>query len=414
MRRIISSLDIGTNSIKLVVGEFQKDKLNILSCVNIPSQGIKNGYIVNFESACSALKEAFLRTEEMLGIPLKETLVNVPSYGLGCFISSGSVNINNEDKVINHKHLVKAMQASIYNKIDANKELVSIMPTKFFLNDEKQVSSPINMVANKLTVSDVIAVVPKKNVENIVNAFEELKIKVTDICVNPLCDFYQFKTDDMDKIVGAIVNIGHSKTEVSIFNKGILTASEVIDIGAQNIDNDLSYIFKINKKTSGELKERLVVCDIKNASPGEFVNIKDINEKDIKITQYDASAVAISRINEILNLVKKQISLLTKKEISYIIVTGGVTKIKGFDTLLKGCFGNLAQIGMVKQIGARYNKYSVAVGMLKYYNSRLKLRNVDFSIFSEDEENEFSGKNKRVNISDSSLLGKVFGYFFDN
>ncbi|NMA50697.1 MAG: cell division protein FtsA [Mollicutes bacterium] len=414
MRRIISSLDIGTNSIKLVVGEFQKDKLNILSCVNVPSQGIKNGYIVNRESAEFALQEAFFKSEEILGMQIKETLVNVPSYGLSCFISNGSVNINNADKSINHKHLIKAMQNSVYGKIDNNKELVSIMPAKFFLNDDKQVSSPINMVANKLTVSDVAVVIPKKNVENIVNCIEKLNIKVTDVCINPLCDFYEFKTDDMKKVVGVIVNIGHTKTEVSIFNKGILTASEIIDIGAINIDNDLAYIFKISKDTAKDIKEKLVVGDIKRASPSEFIIVTDSNEEDIKITGYDASAIAISRINEILNLVKKQISLLTKKEISYIIVTGGISKLKGFNTLLTNCLGNLAKVGMVEEIGARYNKYSVAVGMLKYYNSRLNLRNVNFSIFSEDEEDEFGGKNKRINVSDSSLLGKVFGYFFDN
>ena len=38
----------------------------------------------------------------------------------------------------------------------------------------------------------------------------------------------------------------------------------------------------------------------------------------------------------------------------------------------------------------------------------------DFSIFSIDEQEELSGIHKKVNISDDSLLGKLFGYFFDN
>ena len=56
MRKIIASLDIGTNSIKLIVGEIQKDRLNVLSCVDIPSEGIRKGFIVNPESAEFALK----------------------------------------------------------------------------------------------------------------------------------------------------------------------------------------------------------------------------------------------------------------------------------------------------------------------------------------------------------------------
>ena len=41
----------------------------------------------------------------------------------------------------------------------------------------------------------------------------------------------------------------------SIFNKGIMTSTEVIDIGGDNVDYDLSYIYKINRRDSLYLKE---------------------------------------------------------------------------------------------------------------------------------------------------------------
>ena len=76
--------------------------------------------------------------------------------------------------------------------------------------------------------------------------------------------------------------------------------------------------------------------------------------------------------------------------------------------------GQTAIVGNIEEIGARSNKYGTAVGMIKYYNSRLKLRNVEFSIFNLEEQEELGGMDKRINISDNSILGKLFGYFFDN
>ena len=87
MRRIIASLDIGSSSIKLLVGEMQKNKLNVLACVDVLSQGIKKGYVVNLESAYLAIKEAFNKAEELIGLPIKKVLVCVPAYNLECFIS---------------------------------------------------------------------------------------------------------------------------------------------------------------------------------------------------------------------------------------------------------------------------------------------------------------------------------------
>ena len=57
MRRILGSIDLGSNTIKLVVAEIINNKVNILCAVNEPSRGIKNGLIINAEDAVFCLKK---------------------------------------------------------------------------------------------------------------------------------------------------------------------------------------------------------------------------------------------------------------------------------------------------------------------------------------------------------------------
>ena len=238
--------------------------------------------------------------------------------------------------------------------------------------------------------------------------------KTFDIGISPLGDYYEFKTKENEKLVGAVVNIGNETTTVSIFNRGILTNCEVIDIGGANIDNDLAYVYKLTKSDARVLKEKLTLAHNRLAEPSENMTLTNREGDDIKINQYDSSEIVMSRLEEILNLTKKQINLLTKKEISYIIFTGGVTESKDFELVLESIFGTRANLSQVSEIGVRDNKYSTCVGLIKYYNSRLKLRNKDFSIFSLEEQEEFSGLSKKVSLSENSILGKLFGYFFDN
>ena len=150
------------------------------------------------------------------------------------------------------------------------------------------------------------------------------------------------------------------------------------------------------------------------ARPSESIVIKDINGDDRKISEYEATNVAISRLKELVGLIKKQINLLTKKEISYIIITGGVTNLPYFEHFIQDNFKDLANYEVVKELGVRDNRYSNVVGAIKYYNSRLKLRNVEISIFDLEQQEELGGTSKKVNISENSLLGKIYGYFFDN
>ena len=413
MRKIIASLDIGSHTIKLVVGEIVKHKLNILACIETPARGIKKGFIVNPESAIEALADVFKKGEEQLGIPIKKVVVSIPSNGLNCFLSEGYTTISNLEKIVTSNDIVRSLQAAVYNKITDNQELVSILPTKYLVNDTVVSDSPLSMKAEKLKVKAVVVTVPKKNVTPIIHCLEKIDVEVVDVTIGALGDYYEFKNSKNSTEVGALINIGASKTTVSIFNKGIITSSEVIDMGGDNIDYDIGYVYKINRKDALYIKENIALADKNVAQVNESIVVEDKNGDKIKINQYGASEIVTSRLEEILNLAKKQINLLTKKEISYIIVTGGVTETVEFKNVVNYVFKK-AVVGDVLEIGARHNKFVTGVGLIKYYDSRLRLRNRDFSIFSIEEQEELSGIHKKVNISENSILGKLFGYFFDN
>lgn len=413
MRKFIASLDIGSSTVKLVVGEIVKNKLNILACVDTPARGIKKGYVINGESATEAFLEVFKKAENVLGIPIKKVITTVPSTYAECFLSSGTIGVTGEDKVIRNNDIVKAMQKCVYNKIMDNKELVTVLPTGFKVNEEI-VNNPLNMIAEKFTMKAVVVTVPKKNIEGISACLKNIGVEMIDIVISPLGDYFENKTKELNKNIGAVINIGEETTTVSIFNRGILTNLEVIDIGGDAINSDLSYVYKITKEDAKFLKENLALAHTRLAQPNESLTFTDKHGEMVKINQYDASEIVMGRLTEIINLAKKQINLLTKKEISYIILTGGVTESQDFDILVEELLGNEGIIGKVEEIGARSNVYGTAVGMIKYYNSRLKLRNVEFSIFNLEEQEELGGMDKRMNIPENSLLGKLFGYFFDN
>lgn len=411
MRKIIAGLDIGSSFIKLVVGEIVKDKVNILACVDAPARGIKKGYVINSESATEAFKEVFSKCESILGLKVNKVLVSIPSLYTECFLSSGMVTVDNEDKVIDNKVIVSAMKKCVEDKIVDNRELVTIIPTSFKVNDEV-VNNPLNMISESLSMKGVVVTVPKKNIEGISLCLKNIGVNIIDIVISPLGDYYEYRNKELDKQIGALVNIGEDVTNVSIFNKGILTNTEVIDIGGSTITNDLAYVYKISTEDARMVKEDLALAHTRLAQPNESVTLMDKHNEMVKINQYDASEIVMGRLTEIINLAKKQINLLTKKEISYIMILGGVAETPDLDILVEETLGDKGIIGKVEEIGARNNKYGTAVGMIKYYNSRLKLRNIEYSIFSVEEQEELGGK--KINVSENSILGKLFGYFFDN
>ena len=89
MKKIYTSIDIGTSFVKILVSEVNKDKLNVLASSCIKSKGIKYGLIVDANEAIESIKEAIASVEGKLGIKIDKIIANIPSYNVNYDIVSG-------------------------------------------------------------------------------------------------------------------------------------------------------------------------------------------------------------------------------------------------------------------------------------------------------------------------------------
>ena len=398
MKEIISCLDIGSSTVKLVVSE-------------VKSKGIKKGIIVNPEDTLISLKEVFSRCEEILNVNIDKVVLSVPSYYAEFSIVEGEILIENEEKIISSEDIIKVLESCVYGQIPKTHEFVSIMPIEFTLDENKKVKDPNGMHASKLKCRGVLSVVPKKNVYPSVSLLESIGVGIADINFGSVGDYFEFKTDETDKKNTAVVNIGDEKTEVSIFKKGLLIETEIIEIGSKNIDRDICYIYDISRKKAKELKEKFALASKRNASTSWSEEVINNKNETIKISQYEISEIICSRVKEILELSKKQINLLTKLEISYIMFTGGTTELNDFDLVVDEVFGREMERYRVKDIGCRHNKYSSVIGLIKYYHYKMSFRKKFASTISNDKQEELTNSKK---LNNKTILGKIYGYFFDN
>ena len=411
MRKIMACLDVGSDTIKCVVGEMVKRKLNILAVADTPSKGLKNGLVEEPNLLLEPLREVIQKCEEIIGLKIRQMIVSVPAINANFAVVTGSVNITNEGNLIEGKDIIRVLQKAIKSKKSTDLEYISMMPTSFSLDDDRIVKDPKGLTSKTLAVRGVMVSTPKKNIYPILACLERLGVDVLDITISAIGDYFEFKNKELDKEIGVVVNLGHKTTTMSVFNKGVLTNTSVILLGGQNIDNDISFIYKIPVQQSKKLKEEFALAHKNTAQASDVVEVMNQSSEKVKINQFEISEVVMSRLSEILNLSKKEINHLTKKEISYIRFTGGLTECRDFKLILQENFGNNVTIGNIMEIGVRNNKYSSCLGLLKYYAYNAKLKDKDYSIFSIDEQQELSGVNL-ANQNDS-VIGKLFGYIFN-
>ena len=85
-----------------------------------------------------------------------------------------------------------------------------------------------------------------------------------------------------------------------------------------------------------------------------------------------------------------------------------------FKLSLEEVFGKRVTLGSINILGVRDNKYSSAVGLIKWFDYNQRLKGRDYSILSLNEQTDYSEMDEERTINNNSVIGKVFGYFFDN
>ena len=164
MRKIMACLDIGTDTIKCVVGEMVKKKLNILAVSEAPSNGMVDGLVSDANLLIEPLQSVIKQCEEVVGLPIRQAIVSVPAHDAYYNIVSGFINIDNDGFLIEGKDVIKASQQAIKKGRIEGMEYISMMPTSFSLDDDRVVRDPKGLTSKTLGVRGVMVSTPKRNI----------------------------------------------------------------------------------------------------------------------------------------------------------------------------------------------------------------------------------------------------------
>ena len=409
MSQVYTGIELGTDSIKIVVLEKHRGQFHVLASVHSPSDGISKGQVIDIKKCVCSVRVALKKVNDMLGIKIIKVIAVVSPCGCSFNIAPGSVevldNISGED-------VNRVIKDSLVGRVGEEEELVTAIPISFTVDEQENIKDPKGMRANFLETKLVIATVPKEPLYRILEVLKLSGLETVDITFTSTGDYYTVRNEHLQRKVGAIINIGEESTNISVFNKGIQIKNAIIPIGSHNVDRDITYIFKIKEEDSRKLKEQFAVSMQTYADNNDKVIISIGDEKK-EISQVGISKVVEARLEEILNLAKKEIKNLTTREIRYIIVTGGLSELAGFQYLVESVFGVSAKVCNISTMGLRHNRYSSVFGAVRYFDDKMSLRGKDVSMISESDVQKLMSPDDKT-VNSDNIISKVFGHFLDN
>lgn len=421
---IFVSLDIGTSTIKVIIGEMVNDSLNIIGVGTAPSNGLNKGAIVDIDETVRSIRKAVEQAERMVGVRIESVIVGVGGNHVQLQPCHGVVAVSSENREITTEDVIRVIEAAEVVSIPPEREIIDVIPHQFIVDGIDEISDPRGMIGVRLEMEGTIITGSKTILHNLLRCVERAGLVIADICLQPIAAGSIALSKDEKELGVALIDLGGGCTTVSVFEEGHLRKTGVIPVGGEHITKDLSVGLRISTEEAERIKLKHGHAFIDLSTNEEVFKVTRIGStKEEEFNQYEIAHIIEARVAEIIELVNEQL-----KQFGYTnlpggyVLTGGVAAMPGVVELSQHLLNNNVRVASPDYLGVREPQYAVGVGLIQftYRNIKIQGREVAAAVSFEDSmkprKKAVESKKKRSSDSSSDILSKVknfFGSFFD-
>jgi len=372
----IVGLDIGTTKICTVVGEHNRNGINIIGCALQPSRGIKKGVIINMDSTVESIKKTVEDVEKKVGFNIRTVVTGIAGSHIKGFDSKGVIAV--KDKEVKKGDIKRAVDAAKSVVIPMDREVIHILPQEFMVDDQDGIKDPLGLSGGRLEARVHIVTGSITSAQNIVRCTNKTGLNVQDMVLQQLASGESVLSDDEKELGVMLIDIGGGTTDIAIFCKSNIRYTAVLPVGGDHITSDIAIGIRTPLTSAEDIKKTYgcVLASLVNGK--EQIEVPAIGENKTRpVSRKMFCQIIQPRIEEILTLIQKE--LLKSGYREYLaagaVITGGTALLKGITELSEQVLRMPARIGYPQGIDAASDAlhdiihnpiYSTGVGLVKF------------------------------------------------
>lgn len=384
-KQIQASVQIADHEIRLVVGEFHENHLNILRVERVKHSGVNNQSIVHETSVVDALKKAIENASNVLGYKIERVLLVVPSVQMKKM--NGRVNVGVKSGKIQLSDIQMGINDIITSDHDENLELVNIGGIKYIINGISTRKLPLNEECNQFMMDLDLFYCEKNTLYAYANVVEKAGLEIMDICLGAYAigeEAALFEQAISNYIV--LIILERQTTTLSLFSHGKLLNSEVLNEGYGTWVSSLVDLTGLKSDACVRLlTDNAVLEDKEYSSDPVFLWYKDNEDRTLSLSEiHEAVKPSVSKWFE---MMKSACDPIINENAGQVIVTGAGVELAGMNEVVK-MINEKASIYVPQTIGARDGSLSGVLGMFYAYRDINVIRNSKLLVGDEQAINE--------------------------
>ncbi len=384
MSDTVLAIDIGSTKICAIIAEIKDSEVTIQGHGITKSQGVKKGAITNIELASKSIKKAINDAKRIAGSNITSATVSISNAYAKSLQSTGIVNIPHKD--ISIKEINRVMQTALYNaNVPTEYDIIHVLPYNFRVDDQDFIEDPFGMNASRMEVDVNIIMTQKSNLSNLKKAVRSAGVEIDGIVLSGYASAIATMDEDEKELGVAVIDLGGQTSNLVIHTGNSIRYNDFLGVGSNHITNDLSMALHTPLQIAENVKIRH--GDLTETS-NEIIELPIIGDEESRngVSLEVVHSVIFSRVEEALMILAKSLEKSALKEQigAGIILTGGMTKLKGIRELAQAIFNGMpVRVAYPDKVNGLFDElkdpaFSTVIGLLLYKAGAHTQYEIDF------------------------------------
>ena len=305
----------------LVVKYDEDFNFKVIHSVSAKSEGVSKGRIFDIEASSNIIKDNLALIEKKIDFIFKNVIVINEQENFSCVNISGFKKLDGSQIIDeNISYILNNIKKLVLDN-EPNKSLVHLFNSSFILDNVSLKNPPIGLYGEFYNQHLTFLLLPKNDLKNLKLVLNNCHLNVERIIFKPFILGLKKITEKETQETFAMINVGKSKINVSIFNNFSFIYSETFHFGTDLLMRDVSKVCSLNLNSVEKIFSEL---NFNNINDEKYLDEKYFNNAVFrKISLQHINEIILARIDEIAELVyKNNINLKNlKNEIKHIYIS---------------------------------------------------------------------------------------------
>ncbi|MCH2156059.1 MAG: cell division protein FtsA [Opitutales bacterium] len=369
---IIGAIELGTSKVVALVGEILDDgSLAVLGHADCSTQGVVKGEIVDFKSVCACAHTAIESIEDEAGVPLDTVYLALTGKHFKGRQNTGITPVQSADGCVQQEDIDRVSEEAKRRPLDPGSIYIQHMRNGFSL-DGRSISDPLGQPGERLEAHYWSVFGDQAKVEELMRVVNGFGLELESIVLSSSAAASMLLTEEEKKAGALVVDIGCGTTDYAVYKDGCVRRTGVLAVGGEHITNDLAMGLRISRKRAEFLKLTHGKATLSKEDRNQSIwTHGDYTIGDSMITQYAISQIISARVEEIFQIVRKELGEAGESDYipSGVFITGGSAHIKELAQAAAKVFGVSARVARLPRWASEtlaQPEYATVMGLLHF------------------------------------------------